>query len=41
MMKRLADLGRTWAAEGKITVNYGDDYSEAALKYMVAEHSGQ
>lgn len=34
----LANLGRKLEVEGKIAVNHGDDYAEAALKFVLAEH---
>lgn len=38
MDDRLSELGRKLEADGKITVNYGGDYSEAALNYLLSEH---
>lgn len=38
MMLQLGELGRKLEAEGKITVDYGDDYSTTALKSILAEH---
>lgn len=38
LMTGLAELGRKLAEEGKIAVDYGDDYSKAALKFVRAEH---
>lgn len=35
---RLADLGRKLEAEGKLEVGYGDDYSSAALDFVLREH---
>jgi len=37
-MQSLGKLGQKLAAEGKITVDYGDDYSEAALNFVLAEY---
>ncbi|MCA8198510.1 hypothetical protein [Burkholderia vietnamiensis] len=37
-MLSLAELGKKLETEGKIDVGYGDDYSEAALKFILAEH---
>jgi hypothetical protein len=37
-MLSLAELGKKLETEGKINVAYGDDYSEAALKFVLAEH---
>ncbi|WP_232455726.1 hypothetical protein [Burkholderia ubonensis] len=35
---RLADLGRKLEAEGKLEVGYGDDYSSAALDFVLRQH---
>ncbi|MGA4422875.1 hypothetical protein ACI2UY_22305 [Ralstonia nicotianae] len=35
---QLSELGRKLAAEGKVEVDYGDDYAEAALRFVLAEH---
>lgn len=37
-MLRLAELGRKLEADGKISVGYSDDYSTAALNFVLAEH---
>ncbi|WP_246174742.1 MULTISPECIES: hypothetical protein [Pandoraea] len=37
-MHRLAELGRRLEADGKLKVDYGDDYSTAALDFVMAEH---
>lgn len=37
-MLALTDLGKQLAAAGKITVDYGDDYSSAALQFFMREH---
>ncbi|MGC8213089.1 hypothetical protein [Ralstonia pseudosolanacearum] len=37
-MVHLGKLGQKLAAEGKIEVDYGDDYSGAALRFFLAEH---
>jgi len=37
-MLELAELGRKLEAEGKIAVEYGGDYSQAALAFVRAEH---
>ena len=37
-LNTLAELGRKLAAEGKIEVDYGDEYSTAALKFVCAQH---
>lgn len=39
MMLELGELGRKLESEGKIKVGYGDDYSSAALMFILAEHS--
>lgn len=38
MMLRLAELGRKLEADGKVKVDYGDDYSLAALDFVCREH---
>ncbi len=38
MMLQLTELGRKLEAEKKLTVDYGDDYSIAAIKFIRAEH---
>ncbi|MEX3960152.1 hypothetical protein [Trinickia sp. EG282A] len=37
-MLRLAELGRKLEADGKLEVGYGDDYSSAALDFVLREH---
>ncbi|KVV07398.1 hypothetical protein [Burkholderia ubonensis] len=37
-MLRLAELGRKLEADGKLEVGYGDDYSSAALNFVLREH---
>lgn len=37
MMKRLAGLGRELERQGKIQVDYGEDYAQAALDFVVLE----
>ncbi|MCB4350089.1 hypothetical protein LA345_40565 (plasmid) [Burkholderia vietnamiensis] len=37
-MLSLAELGRKLANEGKITVDHGEDYSSAALRFVRDEH---
>ncbi|WP_244797392.1 hypothetical protein [Caballeronia grimmiae] len=37
-MLSLAELGRKLANEGKITVDHGEDYSSAALRFVRGEH---
>lgn len=37
-MQQLGDLGRKLEAEGEIEVDYGDDYADAALKFVLADH---
>ncbi|MFM0397264.1 hypothetical protein [Paraburkholderia phytofirmans] len=37
-MLRLAELGRKLEADGKISVEYSDHYSTAALNFVLAEH---
>ncbi|WP_233623247.1 hypothetical protein [Burkholderia seminalis] len=37
-MLRLAELGRKLEAEGKLEIGFGDDYSSAALDFVVREH---
>ncbi|MCL2297733.1 MAG: hypothetical protein FWC38_06430 [Proteobacteria bacterium] len=37
-MMKLAELGRRLADEGRISVDYGDDYSTAALDYVCAQY---
>jgi hypothetical protein len=37
-MLRLAELGRKLEADGKLQVDYGEDYSTAALNFVIAEH---
>ncbi len=39
MMMQLSELGHSLDAAGKIKVDYGDDYSQKALEYFVAEFS--
>lgn len=41
MMERLADLGRKLEKSGRITVDYGDSYSEKALEFFVAEYGSK
>ncbi|MDO8728646.1 MAG: hypothetical protein Q7K26_01995 [bacterium] len=41
MMLKLAEIGRKLESAKKIEVDYGGDYSEAALKYLAAEHHCQ
>ncbi|NMM01590.1 hypothetical protein HHL24_27085 [Paraburkholderia sp. RP-4-7] len=36
-MLSLTELGRKLAADGKIAVDYGEDYSSAALRFVRAE----
>ncbi|MFP3637877.1 hypothetical protein [Paraburkholderia sp. SIMBA_054] len=36
--QRLVELGRKLEAEGKLTIDHGDDYSSAALKFALKEH---
>lgn len=38
MMLQLGELGRKLEAEGKIIVDYSDDYSTAALNYVCLQH---
>ncbi len=35
---RLAELGRKLEADGKVEVGFGDDYSSAALDFILREH---
>ena len=35
---RLTALGRKLYAEGKINLDWGDDFAEAALDYVLAQH---
>jgi len=35
---RLANLGRELEKQGKIRADFGDDYAQAALEYVLAEH---
>jgi hypothetical protein len=37
-MLRLAELGRKLEAEGNLTLDSGDDYSIAALDFVMAQH---
>lgn len=37
-MLRLAELGRKLEKDGKLKLDYGDDYSTAALNFVAAEH---
>lgn len=37
-MLRLAELGRKLEEDGKLKLDYGDDYSTAALNFVAAEH---
>lgn len=39
MIDQLTTLGRKLEAEGKITVNYGADYPEAVVNYLLVQHS--
>ncbi len=41
MMLQLGELGRKLEADGKITVEYGDDYSTAALNYICSQHGAK
>jgi len=36
MSQQLADLGRQLEQQGKLQVDFGDDYSKAALEYFAA-----
>ncbi|MBN3760950.1 hypothetical protein [Burkholderia sp. Ac-20365] len=38
LMLRLTDLGRKLEVEGKLAIEYGDDYSGAALAFVLREH---
>lgn len=38
MMDDLAKLGRKLESEGRISVDYGEDYSEAALNYLLEQN---
>lgn len=38
MMLQLGELGQKLDTEGKIAVDVGDDYNQAALNYLLAEH---
>ncbi|WP_323025760.1 hypothetical protein [Castellaniella sp.] len=35
---RLGALGRELERQGKIKLDYGDDYAQAALEYVLSEH---
>jgi len=38
MMEQLSKLGRTLESEGKISVDFGEEFDSAALKYVMKEH---
>lgn len=38
LLNDLSELGRKLEADGKITVDYGDSFADAALNYVLREH---